>query len=925
MRLRTPPWSPLRGSLPAALRIVCEFLALDPMRRSARRRSIGIMRDECLVSPTTHSRVHLNFRDGFTWQPTEDSKGFASIIMEISLIRIIFGVSGRFSLFALLMLAAFSAHAVTLDNNEVTPSLVKDITGGISDSDPEYFENVNGTTFFAADDGGNGRELWKSDGTFEGTVLVKDIWPGPSDSNPRQLTNVDGTLFFVADDGVNGRELWKSDGTETGTVMVRDIGGEGDSWLGKLTAVGSTLYFSATHIDYARELWKSDGTEEGTVLVKDINPGGGHNPSDPDWLTDVNGTLFFQANDGVHGTELWKSDGTEAGTVLVKDISTTNSDCKWLTNVGGTLFFAARDSAGDELWKSDGSEAGTVRVKDIHEGTSNSSPVRLRDVNGLLLFSAFDGVNGLELWRSDGTEAGTFLVKDINPGPGSSQPYSYGNHISVFHGSTVVAGDKLFFRAYDGTPTDTNLWRSGELWVSDGTEEGTFLVKNIHPDGESRPSWLTAVGDNVFFNARDGVHTDALFFSDGTEAGTGWVEGIHPDGSAPRWLTNVEGTLMFEASDGNSGHGSELWKAEVLDGNDDEEIGLAVACLHNPIYPPNVGDQVTITATTIDDDGNALTADLIEIWVDDRSWPTAETQNQSSLTHQFQADNETFSYACHAARLDEQGMWESHFSRWRTVDVGSPEIPKFPAIPALFHGPFEDKIDIVFFFDQDEYTGFEDLAFHQDIDILLRDGLFTVPWFVKFQHFFNFWIGKLPGNSGPDPNDTDASDGLRCLRQAPSPFGAPGSGGYAILYPFADAGAIVHRANCRDNAGSPGVFTIEADANPQVFAHEMGHRPFGLADEYCCGSFGGYYRNEPFANLYGTEANCLSFALIRGFDPLQCRSFVDTRPMTPEDWWIWEPSTVARDLMQQNGQYKVGDSEIDRMIWMIERCLGGEC
>src|SRR5215213_2150377 len=141
-------------------------------------------------------------------------------------------------------------------------------------SNPSNLVSVGGTTFFTADDGVHGTELWRSDGTRAGTVLVKDIRPGGYSSNPSSLAVVGDRVFFTARDGRHGQELWRSDGTRAGTVLVKDItAGIYGSSPSNLTGVGATLFFTADDRTRGRELWKSDGTTTGTVLVKDIEAG----------------------------------------------------------------------------------------------------------------------------------------------------------------------------------------------------------------------------------------------------------------------------------------------------------------------------------------------------------------------------------------------------------------------------------------------------------------------------------------------------------------------------------------------------------------------------------------------------------------------------------------------------------------------------
>ena len=335
----------------------------------------------------------------------------------------------------------------------------------------------NGLTLFAAEDL-RGAELWKTDGTPEGTSIVRDLTPGPWSSGPTRLFAFRGEVFFFAWDPESGPVLWKSDGTESGTVEIKQIVG---GYPGFLEA-GESLFFPAQDDEHGQELWKTNGTPEGTVLVKDLRPGPEstyiYNP------VEAGRSLFFTARFPDLGRGgLWKSDGTAAGTVPVREGFDPFGPSQ-LTNVQGTLFFLfSPQYPAVELWKSDGTGAGTVRVKNFEFAAVEN----LTSHRGMLFFTAYDESHGTELWRSDGTAQGTVVVKDIALGAQSSLP----TELSVVDGT-------LLFAANDGG-------RGREIWRTDGTPEGTVLLYDIAPGPSlSWPSGFRKSGGLVYFAADDG-------------------------------------------------------------------------------------------------------------------------------------------------------------------------------------------------------------------------------------------------------------------------------------------------------------------------------------------------------------------------------------------------------------------------------------
>lgn len=136
-------------------------------------------------------------------------------------------------------------------------------------------------------------ELWRTDGTHDGTWQVADIAPGTKSSRPSKLSIMNGDLYFFADDGVHGNGLYRSDGTATGTVRLTDVFQEVDVDAG-IAILGDTLYFSAPPVAQRTDtLWQSDGTIDGTHVLE--FPVDTMQPRYPARLTAAGNTLYFVA------------------------------------------------------------------------------------------------------------------------------------------------------------------------------------------------------------------------------------------------------------------------------------------------------------------------------------------------------------------------------------------------------------------------------------------------------------------------------------------------------------------------------------------------------------------------------------------------------------------------------------------------------
>jgi ELWxxDGT repeat protein len=268
---------------------------------------------------------------------------------------------------------------------------------------PDHFLPDTGRLFFTAR-GNDGNAGWYRYDTASGARLLADLM-SPFDQITIGPGAVSGgkAFLFTQTYGAPQWDLWRSDGTPEGTAVIASFPIAYQTWWqpGPLFPFDERIWFQAAS-DSGAQLWVSDGTPGGTYLFKAIGTeAGSSHPSD---LVALGNHFFFRANDGIHGAELWTSDGTEAGTVLLKDLcpGLCSGDPMDLASDGERIYFSATDDLhGQELWVTDGTGEGTRMAADIQRGPGSSAPEQITPSGSTIYFTAADGATGRELWRYD--------------------------------------------------------------------------------------------------------------------------------------------------------------------------------------------------------------------------------------------------------------------------------------------------------------------------------------------------------------------------------------------------------------------------------------------------------------------------------------------------------------------------------------------
>lgn len=504
----------------------------------------------------------------------------------------------------------------------------------VPENSPAFAQLIdyNGELYFTKRTDENGIELWKTDGTPGYLEMIPDN-NGALSSHPQNLVIMNHQIFYETETDDNRKHLRKTDGTTVGSKIIKEFDINSTGVASKLRPFNNNLYFAGENPDTGVELWICDGTPNHVFELKDINSAP-INLARQKFEKHTN-KLLFSADDGVNGNELWVTDGRAEGTYLLKNLE--NNDAFlfsypfYTQDLDDKKYFMSSAGSNHGLWRTDATSNGTQRIKSHNAHQFGSYGI---SSTGEELY-----IMGSQLWVSKGEEFNTQQIQ-----PSSSSSFGYPVNPASLNGKFLFMG--------------SDYANGRELWISDGTNEGTQLLKDICP---GRPSgWASgflkskATDHFVFFSANDGVHGVELWASDGTASGTNMVKDLNANLGE---ITTTNDYAFFTV--GKNGD-RELWRS---DGTENGTFQLSY------ILPP--GDQANpINIEEFNNQVVFMAFDGANFGLYKSDGSVAGTQKLVSLYEGYEPTrmlshwehNNKFYFVYYHANIGKTEIWESDLS-----------------------------------------------------------------------------------------------------------------------------------------------------------------------------------------------------------------------------------------------------------------------
>jgi ELWxxDGT repeat protein len=406
-------------------------------------------------------------------------------------------------------------------------------------------------------------------------------------------------------------------------------------------------------------------------LVKDINPG--HYSSNPSEGIPINGNkLIFPASDGSNGTTLWVSDGSTIGTRMIQNISIDENDEYSdsphfdLFSFGDIVFFEISYGSHSSLWSTDGISASLVADLNTNDRNDHYDPriligedlifssnartwghyeeyrynlndgiiTRLNDMTNIFQWNdEYYFSRDSSLFRLNPVDYSEQLIFDFDTNNSLEEPI-YWHEIRILNVNKII-----FCIGEEDSFIYTDPYVCEEIWLSDGTSNGTQLLKDnpafggLFTSGDRPITDYEVLNGNIFISTSSG-HLYQLHL-DGNQS---IVRDLYPgSGDRIEEIHATSGFIYFEAYDGSTNwymsdgtfEGTTRWKAnsgypDIIYENDEQIVlGFDNHGMHlfeeetsTKIADGNwAGDTLGLTSTHLYISGESTSGDVgTELW-----------------------------------------------------------------------------------------------------------------------------------------------------------------------------------------------------------------------------------------------------------------------------------------------------------------------